>query len=148
MNNFPKDHLRDDDQIELDSEVMGKDQSGDAMDLDKSKELGNASVEINAQDEAAKINGFDPVAEENASVDHVTGDTSTRDVVEDGIDESKNLDIDESKKGSAIDQVEVKETIASEDTGNMKVLKVLSLTIIVKLQMNMRWLWKTRTVIK
>ena len=75
---FPKDQIRDDDQIELDSEVIGKDQSDDAMDLEKSEELGNASVEINAQDEAAKINGFDVVAEENARGDHVTGDTSTR----------------------------------------------------------------------
>ena len=117
---FPKDHLRDDDQIELDSEVIGKDQSGDAMDLEKSEELGNASVEINAQDEAAKINGFDAVAEENARGDHVIGDTSTRDVVEDGGDESKNLDIDESEKDSAIDQVEVEETIAPEDNGNIE----------------------------
>ena len=115
---LPKDHLRHDDQIELDSEVIGKDQSGDAMDLEKNEELGNASVETNAQDEAAKINGFDPVAEENARGDHVTGDASTRDVVEDGGNESKNLDIDESEKGSAIDQVEVKEGIAPEDTGN------------------------------
>ena len=59
------------------------------MDLEKSEALGNASVEINAQDEAAKINGFDPVAEENARGDHVTGDTSTRDVVQDGGDESR-----------------------------------------------------------
>ena len=114
---FPKDHLRDDDQIKLDSEVIGKDQSGDAM-VEKSEALGNASVEINAQDEAAKINGFDPVAEENAR-GTITGDT-TRDVVQDGGDESKNLDIDESEKGSAIDQVEVTETIAPEDTGNIE----------------------------
>ena len=44
-----EDALRDDDQIELVLEVIGKDQSDNAMDLDKSKELGNVSVEINAQ---------------------------------------------------------------------------------------------------
>ena len=58
------------------------------------------------------MNGFDAVAEENArGVDHVMGDTSTRDVVEDGIDESKNLDIDEGKKIVQLNSLKLKKLL-------------------------------------